>query len=172
MGMIYRKIHQLVTVLGAVALLCSAACDNDPVGKEIGQYHAAMQNLTVRNKVLAEEFLTLAARIHSGEMDADGVAQTWQDRIVPLANELKAGAADLQPTSGELREIHSQVVSCWTERADSYTSLLATFRAADAAGFKSAMERNQLSKSQEEAYFTAINNLLAHYDYHLFQHPG
>jgi hypothetical protein len=131
-----------------------------------------MSNLAVRNKVLADEFLTLAARVHGNEADADAVAQAWQDRIVPLANELKAGVADIQPTSGELREIHSQVVSCWTERADSYTQLLATFRSADAEGFKAAVDKNQLSKAQEEAYFTSINNLLGAYNYHLFQHPG
>ncbi len=156
----------------AFVLVWSAGCKGDPVGREIGEYHAAMSNLAVRNKVLADEFLTLAAKVHGNEADADAVAQAWQDRIVPLANELKAGVADIQPTAGELREIHSQAVSCWTERADSYTQLLAAFRSADAAGFKSAVERNQLSKAQEEAYFTSINNLLAAYDYHLFQHPG
>jgi hypothetical protein len=166
--------RQLALPLVALALalgLC-AGCKGDPVGREIGEYHAAMSNLAVRNKVLADEFLTLAAKIHGKEADADAVAQTWQDRIVPLANEIKAGVADIQPTAGELREIHSQVVSCWTERADSYTQLLATFRSADAGGFKAAVEKNQLSKAQEEAYFTSINNLLGAYDYHLFQHPG
>ena len=171
MTILLRKLaHTLAAAVLALGLC--AGCKGDPVGREIGEYHAAMSNLAVRNKVLADEFLTLAAKIHGSEADADAVAQTWQDRIVPLANELKAGVADIQPTAGELREIHSQVVSCWTERADSYTQLLATFRSADAGGFKAAVEKNQLSKAQEEAYFTSINNLLGAYDYHLFQHPG
>ena len=131
--------------LAALALiggLCTG-CKGDPVGKEIGEYHAAMSNLAVRNKMLADEFLTLAAKIHGNEADADAVAQTWQDRIVPLANEIKAGVADIQPTAGELRQIDSQVVSCWTERADAYPQLMPTFRSAAAGRSQPAVARNQ-----------------------------
>ncbi len=143
----------------------------DEVETQMLAYHARMHGITMRNTVLSEEFLAIAGMIQSNSTDSDKVAQAWQDRIIPLANELRSEVTDIQPELTELRDIHSQLVSCWGNRADAYTSMLASYRSGDTGGFKKAMESNNASKAQEVSYFAAINLLLERYNLHLSQHP-
>lgn len=162
--------HRLMWAIALIGVGLLGGC-GDELKSELVAYHARMNGITIRNTVLAEEFLAIAGLIQAKNTDAERVAQAWQDRIIPLANELKSDVSDIQPDSPDLREIHSQIVSCWTERADAYTAMLSTFRAGNSTEFKQAMDSNQISKAQEESYFVAINSLLAAYNLYLFQHP-
>ncbi len=163
-------LHRLIwaTVLIGMGLL--GGC-RDSLEKELVIYQARMNGITVRNSVLSEEFLAIAAQIQAADSDSDKVAQAWQDSIIPLANELQSEVSDLQPEAPELREIHSQLVSCWTERANAYTTMLSSYRSGDSSGFKAAMDSNRGLKQLEESYFVEVNSLLFNYDLHLFQPP-
>ena len=151
-----------------IALLCGCA---NQLEAEMQAYHARMHGLTIRNKALADEFLNIATKIQAENPAPDKVAQSWQNLVLPVANELRAEVADIQPDNAQLREIHSQIVSCWSDRADAYTSMLASFRSGDPEGFNTAMEKNKVSKAQEVSYFAAINALLQQYNLYLSQHP-
>ena len=170
---VLSRLPDLHRFFWAISLICFgmlSAC-SDKAETEMQAYHAQMHGITIRNTVLSEEFLAIAGLIQGSNTDSDKVAQAWQDRIIPLANELRSEVSDIQPDLTELREIHSQIVSCWSDRADAYTSMLATYRAGDSDGFKKAMESNNVSKAQEVSYFASINVLLKRYNLHLSQHP-
>ena len=163
-------LHRFLLTISLICFGMLSACGN-AAETEMLAYHARMHGITIRNTVLSEEFLAIAGMIQADTTDSDKVAQAWQDRIIPLANELRSEVSDIQPDQPELREIHSQIVSCWSERADAYTSMLASYRSGDSDGFKKAMASNKVSKTQEVSYFAAINLLLDRHSLHLSQHP-
>ena len=148
------------------------ACGSDGNTEAVATYHSQMSSLMPTNRRLADELLRLALSINTDESDATAVAQGWQERIVPLAIELQTGVVNIQSENPDLQVLHSQIVTCWTTRSESYAAMVQSFQGGDADAFEAAVQAIQGSKEAEEAYFVGVNNLLSGYDLHLFQYPG
>lgn len=155
----------------SMALALGVSCGGDPLAADAATYHAAMTPALTQNMALAQQFLDIAAQVKKKEMDEEAIIRRWQEKVIPLADGLKAEAEAIEPSTPQLQELHGEIKAAWTARSQAYREMQAAYRNNDADGFQKASKANLDAKLAEERYFQEVNALLEPYGYHLDQFP-
>ena len=82
-----------------------------------------MQAMFVENKAISREFLDVAGMLKKSEVNALGVAERFDDRVLPRAQQLAARVGRVGTGKSGLDQVHSGIVRAWTIRAESYAAM-------------------------------------------------
>lgn len=152
-------------------LLLLSACGSDPVAQDAADYSAAMEPVMQANAALGAEFLTLATKVNGEELPPDKVGRRWNRKVLPAAEQVVVSAQQVQPTSPQLVELHTELTQSWQARLEAYQAIDAAWTAGDPAAMKIANQSNVQAKLAEEAALARTNALLAGYDLYLDPFP-
>jgi len=137
-------------------LLC-AGCALGGDGEDARAYREQMQPVLQKNALLAQEFLDVASKAKKGELDGSGSADRFRRNAVPLAQEIAARVAAVEPPNDALQAPHEQLVKAWSNRAIAYRDLATAWQSGDAVAFDGARAREVQVRLDEEAYMASIN---------------
>ena len=151
------------TLLFPMLLGCPAA---DPARNEA----ADVQPLMLENRHLSERRLALAAAIYNDEIDGDTLARRWADEIVPLSRHLHVQAS-LVEAPADWQELHSTLVTTWTDRSAAYTEMGEALALADRERWEKARAIHGSVLKREEQWFDSVRGRLAQYPLELEQYP-
>lgn len=147
------------------------ACGRDPLRQDVEAYGAAMEPVLAKNLVLAQGFLDVASKVKKGETDGLRIAERMDKELVPLADELRADAGKIQPSTPALADAHAMLVKAWEDRSTAYHAMSDAWARNDVPAFDVGRKQNVQSKLDEEKYFQAVNGLTEPYGVVLDQYP-
>ncbi len=155
----------------ALLIVLLSSCATDPMEQEISAYHDALAPLLAQNVKIAQGFLDVASKVKKGETDAPRIAERLTTELMPIADELRDGAAKIEPVTPQLGEVHTLLVQAWTARSASYHAMSDAWAQNDLVAFEAAKNKNLQSKLDEEKYFQKVNALAQPYGLQIDQYP-
>ncbi|MCB9671726.1 MAG: hypothetical protein H6734_19765 [Alphaproteobacteria bacterium] len=151
----------------ALLLGCPAS---DPERNEAARYITEVQPLMLENRLLAERRLQLAAEIYNGRMEGDALVKRWDEEVVPLSRHLHM-QAELVEAPDAWKELHTTLVTTWTDRSRAYTDMGEALALSDKKRWEDARALHGSVLKREEQWFDSVRNRLAPYELELQQYP-
>ncbi len=148
-----------------------SACGPSERESDAKAYAVAMQAMFEENKAISREFLDVAGLLKKSEVNALGVADRFDERVLPRAQKLANNVEDVTPGKSGLDQVHSGIVRAWTIRAESYAAMSTAVQKDDLAAYTRAMHDNRAVRKAEERYIEAVNKLLLPYQVQLDPYP-
>ena len=154
-------------------LIIFALTSCGPTGREADTkaYAVAMQAMFVENEAINREFLDVAGMLKKSEINATGVAERFEERVVPRAQQLAEKVKKVAPGKSGLDQVHSGIVRAWSIRADAYATMSEAVQKGDLAAYTRAMHDNRAVRKAEDRYIEATNKLLLPYQVQLDRYP-
>lgn len=146
---------------GLLLIVLTAGCALDAEGNDVRAYREQMLPVLQKNALLAQEFLDVASKAKKGELDGSGSADRFRRNAVPLAQEIAARVASIDPKTDALQASHDQIVKAWSNRATAYRDLATAWQAGDAVAYDGARAREVQVRLDEEAYMASVNAVTA-----------
>jgi hypothetical protein len=154
-----------------LTIFALSACGPSERESDAKAYAVAMQAMFRENKAISREFLDVAGMLKKSEINAIGVAERFDERVVPRARKLAAEVKEVAPGNSGLEPVHVGIVRAWTIRADSYAAMSEAVQKSDLAAYTRAMHDNRAVRKAEDRYIEAANTLLLPYEVQLDPYP-
>lgn len=152
-------------------LIASLVACGDATQSAVVDYQRTMAPVLQKNSALGKEFMTMASRVKSGQLDAKATADQFEASAVPAAQDLASAVAAVQPTDAALAAEHQRLVKAWASRAESYTAMAVALDSGNLVAFEAAQARELQVRLDEMAWQDAVNRLAAPYGAALHLYP-
>lgn len=162
-------------LLLAVIPVTTLACQPDPVATDLDSWYYGLSAVLVENTTLAHDIQEFAADISKarkdGKVSAKKTAKSIRKTIAPAARTVAEHAADVRPQTAEYQVMHDELATIWTERADTYDSILTAWDDGDGDGIQTGMDRVRDLRIAESFWFTRTNAVLEPKGYRFEEFP-
>ena len=148
-----------------------SACGPSGRESDAKAYAVSMQAMFVENKAISREFLDVAGMLKRADVNALGVAERFDDRVVPRAQKLATKVEKIEPGRSGLEQVHTGIVRAWTIRAGAYATMSEAVQKSNLAAYTRAMHDNRAVRKAEDRYIEAANKLLLPYQVQLDPYP-